>query len=418
VPIWWTESILIEYSECRGFGGERDIWDFDASMVDTAGLIEAVSTHRVVLGGPVLHNTRKDVWIQRTLGRMTSDVPVPIAARLEDAIPEGPISAHHFYFRGNDISLWDPKLGFSEFMQIRDDDGFWQWRVARFEVAPNQSYGRWVSDYVDLDDLQEVDGRLAELRNPPRRRRPDEPGHAEFVEEVADFYAWLESVRAPIRTSLWEVHRNRRQASWRDSRSATPPPRLCKFEEFRVDNGRMTTRLHGDPLFFRECVRFSLKGGVQPDAIDQLDDLISSRVQAVMNAAFCLEAVANQIGEEYVPHWNQLFSGLGVEGKWQVILTTAGSPERYRPGAEPYQTLGKIVRLRNHWVHYRAGFDRVKILKRGSSQENTVTWIEAEMGHAFIQALPRQLRSLVGELYEGVGLPRPQWLDAAPGWVV
>ena len=419
LPSWWAESVLVEYTDWRKLGGESEIWAFDKSDIDEADLSTIASYPRVVIGGTIFHNVRREVLSYRMRARAASGVPVPLVEQPNDLIPEGAIGRNHVFFRGNDINAWDPKVGFGEYMQVLDEVGFWQWRVATFETVASQSSGRWVSNVVDLEPLAEMDRQMTELRSCPRMRRPSEDGYTQFVRELVDFYQRVDSIRAPIREALLEYHLRRRAEPWRDTRAATPPPVLSKFEDFRVEKGgQLLTRLHGEPLFFRECVRFAQTGSTTSSDVGQLDDIISARVQAIVNAAFCLEAVANKVGIEFVPHWKRLYGSLGIEGKWATILKTAGRGAVFEPGLEPYQSLGRIVELRNNWVHYDIEFRKVQVRNRGTLQEDVVTWIGARMDARTIRDLPQRVRDLVSALYEAIGQPQPAWLTSGPAWLL
>lgn len=351
---WWVEAVTVEYLPVRHFATEGEIWKFDFNLVTENDIVSALDKSRIVVGGTVFHNVRSDVLGSRMLGRLASNVPVPLAANPSDISPEGPIGPHSVYFQPNPIQVWDPKLSFSQHIQVRDDDGLWQWEVARFDTPSR----RWVSSVVDLDSLNSTNVPLARLRNPPVRCRPSEDGYDTFHAEVEDFYSRLETVRQTIRESLWNTHLERKGAGWRSTVASGAPPRLSQFEDFTVRDGRLLTRLHGEPLMFRMCIQHVRQAG---SAIqnDELDYAISERVEAIISAAAFLEAFTNVTGSETVPKWD-LYEKLTVEGKWQQCLANAGHPHRYDPGREPFQTLSKVIYLRNRWLHYGRDFERVQ----------------------------------------------------------
>lgn len=405
LPQWWVEAVSVEYLPIRHFATEEEIWKFDFDLVTERDVFSAIDKSHIVVGGTVFHNVRNDVLGSRMFGRLVSNVPVPLAADPTDICPEGLIGPHSLYFQPNPIEAWDPKLSFSQHMQVRDDDGLWQWEVARFDT----SSGRWVSSAVDLGPLNEVSVPLARLRNPPVQRRPSEDGYDNFRAEFEDFYSWLEVVRRPIRESLWNTHLERKEAGWRSTVASGVPPHLSQFEDFTVRDGRMLTRLHGEPLMFRMCIQHvrQAESAIQNG---ELDYAISERVEAVISAAAFLEAFANVIGSETVPKW-ELYEKLTIEGKWQQCLANAGYPHRYDPGCEPFQTLGKVIYLRNRWLHYGRDFERVRY-----QHGEAVTWLDAKMGQLFVASLPDRLQELVTDMCDALGRPSPPWLHNGPGW--
>jgi hypothetical protein len=410
VPRWWAEAVTVEYLPVRLFAADEEIWKFDFDLVTDDEVVGAITEHRIVVGGTIYHNVRDDVLSDRMLGRLVSAIPVPLTLKPSDVCPEGKIGPHNLCFRGNSIDAWDPKLAFSQHMQVRDNDGLWQWEIASFSPVPGASYGKWVSTIVDLEPLDEVRVRLAHLRNPPVRRRPGEDDYDEFRIRVQEFYLWLEAVRRPIRDALRNVHVERKTRVWQSTVVVGDPPRLSQFEDFTVRDGAMLTRLHGEALMFRMCIEHVRRAGVASAELGDLDRAIAERVEAIISAAAFLEAFINAIGSEIVPKW-ELYENLTIEGKWQQCLLLGGYPDRYDASREPFQTLGKIIKLRNRWLHYGREFEKVRQQGR-----DVVTWVDAKMGPAFVATLPDRLRDLVTDMCSALERPAPAWLNDGPGW--
>ena len=118
LPTWWVEAIAIEYCDCREFAMGEEIWSFNFSKIKKEDLEEALKTHHIVsCHGFLVHNAGRDV----TGTRMLISLAKPGFAIVEsnnDIIPDGPISDNCFLFRQNPIELWDPKLNFSEWVQM------------------------------------------------------------------------------------------------------------------------------------------------------------------------------------------------------------------------------------------------------------------------------------------------------------
>lgn len=142
LPQWWVEAIAIEYTDCREYAGEEDIWGFNFEKVAEDELMNAVHSQKVVISrGVIFHNVLEEVVITRGIERFVSNVPVPLPKELEDLIPEGPISSYHFPFGVNSIDEWDPKLSLYDYFQVFDDEQIWQWRFAKFTKVKGRQYG-------------------------------------------------------------------------------------------------------------------------------------------------------------------------------------------------------------------------------------------------------------------------------------
>jgi len=412
VPSWWVEAVAIEYLDCRVFAGDAEIWDFRLEDLDPAALGAALDQSRVViLHGTIYDNVHPNVLRERLAGRLVSRVPVPLVTDERHLIPNGAVSAYHTVLHQNSLHVWDPKLSFSGDFQVLEDGTLWQWRIAEFVKVEGRNYGKWVSDEVDLEALDEIHPRLAELRNRPVR--PGQPGHTEFADRVKELYAWVDEIRKPIREALYEIHKRRREELGDSSTVTSAPPLLSKFEEFSVRDGEVATRFHVEPVLYRTCVVHSRQAteiGRGEDAEYRLDEIYQERIETVICAAACLEAFINAIGQERVPRW-ELYEQLPVKAKWHLCLVSCDEEERFQPDREPYQTLGKVVELRNRWLHYDRTSEKVRRSGKGA-----ITWIEAKMSRDFVERIPDRIRELIEELCSALKIPAPPWLRPAAGW--
>lgn len=80
---------------------------------------------------------------------------------------------------------------------------------------------------------------------------------------------------------------------------------------------------------------------------------------------------------------------------------------------EPYQTFGKVIDLRNWWLHYKKPFERARITAGCS-----ISWIEAKMSASFIETLPERVRQLITEICTSMNCTVPTWTQSGPGWEV
>ena len=100
-----------------------------------------------------------------------------------------------------------------------------------------------------------------------------------------------------------------------------------------------------------------------------------------------------------------------MEGKWQLCLATAGHPEHYDPGREPFQTMGRVIWLRNRWMHYGPTWEKVV-----ASGSGPLTWIDARMSADFIAVLPERLVELVVDLCLHCKIAVPAWAVPVANW--
>jgi hypothetical protein len=412
LPAWWVRAIIIEYLDCRAFAGASEIWEFRFDEVTAEAVKRALEHERVVIHDTVFHNVHRDSFSQRLLQTIFSNIPVPISLSPDDAVPEGPVSPYHFPF-GNAINEWDPKLEFSSHFQVFDEGQLWQWNIADFVPVDGQNYGKWVSSEIDLESLDEVRVRLAELRNPPVS--PGENGHAAFVQRVQAFYSRLEDLRAPIRRKLWDIHVDKRAAFKGIGKVVKyEPPKMSMFEEFTVMDGEIHTRFHAEPVFYRALVRHAraatdLIG--DPKLRPRLHDVYDERVQAVIAASACLEAFINTVCSSKVPKWALYEPKLDLRAKWHLCLAVHGKDAVFVAEREPYQSFGMVAALRNDWLHYKRPLRQVCV-----SGGKSTTWIETKMSTRFVEKLPNNVLLIIKELCDAISYPVPAWLEPGPGW--
>lgn len=417
LPAWWVEAIAIEYTDCREFATRNEIWTFNFDRVSQASLEQAVQSHRTIVQGPVIHNIHKAVFSDRTLLGLISNIPVPIVLEPDDAIAEGPISDYSFNFNPNPIDVWDPKLNFDRYFQVRDSDGLWQWHVADFVSVEGRSYGKWVSSEVDLEPLDQIHERLASLRNPVIK--PCEPGHADFKSKVESFYQWLDEIRRPVLLALADVHAARRSAR-QDLSKATKgiPPILSRFESFTVRNNEIYSRFFAAPVFFSasrehairaETLASSVKG--DRELVQKLDELYQERATAIIIGVACLEAFINSVGFEHFPKvWTHI-EKLSVLDKWQLFLVLKDQGSLFARDKQPYQFLVELMYSRNYLVHFKTEYNKVKPCGNRLASHVEYHWMPRKL----VRDLPVRLPQLIKDFCQATGVPVPTWLTPHPG---
>jgi len=418
LPHWWIEAIAIEYTECREYAMRDEIWTFSFDKLAEDDLEEAVRSHRVVVYGTLMHNVLFDVWASRAIERMVSDIPVGLVEEFDDVMAEGLVSDYHFRFGGNPIDVRDPKLSFSRHFQVLDDGQFWQWRTAEFTRVEGRRYGKWVSDEIDLEPLDQIHGKLALLRNPVIK--PGDPGHTEFKIKVEQFYQWLDEIRSPILSALHDVHVKKRNAQESYPKATRgEPPQLSRFEMFTVRNGEIYTKFFAEPVFFRDCRQYTIKAEELAQSVEdsrelipKLDEIYQERASAIILGTACLEAFINGLGFEHFPELWRNVERLSLIAKWQLYLTLKDKGNSFDLGREPYQSLAKLTKSRNSLMHFKRRYKKVQQVNN-----RVTTDLESILPRKFVRDLPDRLKQLIRELCEATALPIPPWLKPKTGWM-
>lgn len=410
LPYWWIEAVAIEYTECREYATRDEIWTFNFGKLSESDLEKAVRSNHVLIQGTLMHNVNLDVWRSRTLERIVSDIPVALCEQLDDVIAEGLVSDCHFLFTTNPIDVWDPKLDFSRHFQVLENGQFWQWHIADFVRVEGRSYGKWISSEVDLEPLDQIHEKLTLLRNPVIK--PGESGHADFKVKVEKFYQWLNDLRRPILTALWDVHVRKRHAvsSFPKVTNCTPP-RLSRFESFTVRDGEIYTKFFAAPVFFRSCCQHVneaeklVSSSDEQGRIAELDVIYQERVTAILLCAACLEAFINDLGFRHFPQLWKNIERMSLTAKWQLFLVLKGKDDLFDPSREPYQWLERLRKCRNIMMHYKGNYKRIRQIRN-----TVVTHTESELSRKFICDMPKRLEQLIRELCESTALSIPTWL--------
>jgi hypothetical protein len=109
-----------------------------------------------------------------------------------------------------------------------------------------------------------------------------------------------------------------------------------------------------------------------------------------------------------MPDWEN-YERLTIAGKWRPCLRTAGRVDDCDPAREPFETLQKVVKLRNRLMHDKRPLEVVR-----RSGDRTVMSMEAEMAASFIERLPARLMEVMREFSFSVGM-LPGWLMPVQG---
>jgi len=380
--------------------------------------LNAVESHLIVVSGVVYHNVHNDVCSHRLIDKLTSDISLVLVEEPDDLIVEGQASDYHFPVLFNRPEVWDPKLDFSTHFQVLDEGKIWQWKFAKFVSVEGRHYGKWISSDIDLEPLDEIQGKLALLRK--NIVKPGELGHKEFKEKVEEFYRWIDKIRHPILSKLEHIHEVRKAKSSKTKITMDIPPLLSRFEKFTIIKNKIHTKFLAETIFFRSCVQHSrraeeLVANLKTDReiIDKLDEIYQERAISIILATACLEAFLNGLGFEHFPKLWEKIEKLSLKSKWQLFSTLKNNKNFFDAGREPYQSLGRLINYRNWLIHFKTQYKEVH-----KEKDKAISFTEFKLPRKFVCDLPVMIKKLIQELCEANNLPIPPWTNLRAGWLL
>lgn len=206
LPLWWVESIAIEYLNCREFAARDEIWTFNFDLISQENLIETVKTRKIVISSPLIQYPS----LNKSLLNDLKNYFLGLDDDNDYSVIEGYISLNNFPEEVEFLDFWDPKLSFSECFQVYDDGKFWQWKIAESTPLKGKLYNKWVSSLIDLKPINDIDVKLRKIRN--HIIKPGKPGNHQFKVEVEEFYEELKKVRIEIIPKLWKIHQKKKKS--------------------------------------------------------------------------------------------------------------------------------------------------------------------------------------------------------------
>lgn len=228
LPSWWVQSVIVEYFDCRRYAENNELWLFDFNILKNED-IELIPEKKVVVPEfCLIQNIRPKDFSQRLILLNTGLPIIPLDEA--NLIPEGIANDSAFPSPiRNDISIWDPKLGFDIYAIVRKNDIFYQWIIAEPYNVPGKHYRWYKSELTDLTELFNINEKLRTYRSSAKLTNPS----AELVNEISQDYQILEEIRAPIREKILEYH-HKHEGNYDKSLAKVPEvPMLSIFEAIR-----------------------------------------------------------------------------------------------------------------------------------------------------------------------------------------
>lgn len=411
LPIWWVESVAVEYFDCREYLTDGNFWTFDFNLLKK-GDIEQIPEKKVVVNGTVLVQNirRKDLGPRFMLALVGAPVmPLPPAS-----LPEGQVADYYVPEQFNSIDAWDSKLEFNQRAIVLDDGKFYQWTIANFYAIPESHKGWYRSDFLDLQPLKKINDEIQELRNLPL------PSDSESLRErrkrIAEKYAELERIRAPLRESIFEYHESKKHKT---TLPKGEPPVVTYLDSLQVVGTEYRVRSHIEPLFYRRArrcleetkriVEARTKG--TPEAISFVDEIEASAA-CIVFSVFCLEAYVNFVATEYCKHVWPKPDRVNLQTKWFFIPHILGSKDCFDIHSLPYSNFVQLINWRNLIVHYEHRFTEPKRTEGG--EETSKTYSICNLKNA--ETATETIGAMIKRLSEKTSVPLPAWLERSDEW--
>lgn len=424
LPKWWVEAIAIEYTDCREYGvGNDGIWKINFNRVQEKELEDALLNHKTVISGNIIfHNIRQEVIRTRMLEMLISGVPAPLTVDSNSGIVEGLASEYYTPFSFNGIDIVDPKQNLSNYFQVYENGELWQWKFADFISVEDRNYGKFVSDYVSLEDFDEQHKKYQELWNEKHTKKISD---ASMEIKIDEYFKWIDSIRKPLLKRLYEMHLQKKTSPNYISKATEDiPPYLSRFESYKIvaDNkgkNSFLIKIQAAPIFYQSCCQHVRKASEITLSIHnsielplKLDTIYQEKASAIVTGIMCLEALINQIGYDMLPDIWESQEKLALSEKIQVILSLKGTGSNgYNTSIEPFSTFVNCITSRNWLVHLKPKYEPAKSFKMKSMSP-----IEYYLRDDLVFNLPGRIKDMIEYIYRDIKINAPAWLYEAPGW--
>lgn len=409
LPIWWVESVVVEYFDCRRYAEGGEIWDFDFSKFDEE-LEKTILDKKVVIPHYyLLQNIRPKDLSQRSLLGL---IGLPFVT-LEDAnlIPEG--LANNTCFPSpvrNDISVYDPKLDFYSTAIVYDNGVFYQWRIAEFYPIPDKHYGWYKSTLFDTQELFRINRRLQDYRNSPLVKNPT----PEFRRNIEEDYKKLEAERDRTRKIVLEYHNEKKLDYNPDDANVPEPPSLSLFESVKLTPNGYMIKTHMEPLFLRSAIRNLQRAREARKKIDESPnnfeprlDEIEYSAMCIISATNCLESYINYLISKHLPEEAKIFDDTSSHRqKWLWIASAMNLPKKFKPTEPPFSNFSNLVKWRNNVIHHIAEYTRAR-----GPISHTINQFNVENAELAVKTV----KEMICFLSEGSNIPLPIWIQTGMG---
>ncbi len=424
LPEWLVEAAIVEYLPCRRFFEEEAKVLFDFGMIDADAIRQLPRPVTVLSNVNLIHNVSKSVVAGRMMGGL---VGLPMASMGDErlVLPEGRVNPIHVPWIQNNVDIFDWKHNLNDLAVVHDDDGFYQWRVAKFvdQPGPEAKHGWYESTVYSSDQLNALLRVHDEIIYGafPGDYPAEGPPRVETRARLAELYSQLEAVRSDMRAAVVAFHAARKGAPGAAyGYNEEEPLTLTVFDQIALRDNKLSVRSFVEPLFFRAAYRAMRRSRqAHHDSISHggtathLEEEIEESAACITLCAMCLEAYINGfIGEKLPDLFKDLERG-EVKMKWLVVPNLLGKPDCFDRGGSPFQNFGSLVNWRNDLVHYKHEYSKPAEI-RGIGRGSKIHGI-CNTGNA--QIAVETVRSMIRRLNESLGESVPSWVDDDRGWL-
>ena len=409
LPEWWIKSVIVEYFPCRRYGKKGKLCIFDFNKLSEQDM-EQIAEKKVVIPNYKLVQNIRPIDLTNRISLSYVGLPFTTLEHSE-LIPEGLTNNSVFPFPlRHNKKMQDPKTTFFQYAIVREDNYFYQWKVAEMLKLDEKNYYWYKSDIVDLNQLFQVNEKMRELNNSNEKKNPN----AKFIVRIENIYQEIEKARVPIREKILKYH-YKMKPNYDTSKAHAPKvPMLSYFDGIRLTENGYQIKTHMEPLFLRTAIRnltkaqeANTKRNSNSDDHFALLDEIEHSAMCIIAATNCLESYINYVFNKHLPDEPVIFDDTtNHRQKWLFVPTALDLPFRFKPDEKPFSDFSQLVKWRNNTIHHRAEFTRAR-----GTVSHTYNQLNVENAKLSIKIV----RDMVVKLSEGGKIPLPVWIKTDMG---
>jgi hypothetical protein len=414
LPLWWVELLVIEYFDCRRFVENGKITIFDFGIFDES-LINTFENYKVIIpsGHIFMHNIRPIDLSYRTPALVTGNYAEPLDKA--DLIPEGLMSRNAFPFRGNDLSVSDPKEHFNWYAIVRDDKTFYQWKIADlYEIDSKSTWFK--SDLFNLLPLWKLNRRIYQYKN---KISNNEGNKVQIRKELIRLFSSLKNARQPLRKKVLEYHNSRKKSDSTALMVDQVPPLLTFIDTLKPSANGYVIESHLESLFYsaslENCSYAAEARKRQRDSSlyhKALLDEIKYSALCIICSVTTLESYINLINlifRKYLAKDSEIFERSNPQQKWLYVPHALSLPFKFSPIETPYQVFLELIKWRNKAVHHTPEFVRAKVHK-SKQYKGLVSHAFGTFNFENANLAIKCEEEMILKLSEGGKISVPKWL--------
>jgi hypothetical protein len=411
LPYWWVESVVVEYFACRRFAYNGKLYQFDFNLFDD-DLVDTIGELKVVIPHYILYQniSPKDLSY-RTPRMIVGEYVEPLDKA--NLIPEGIVNSSAFPFVPNLLGTVDPKMEFSWYAIVYDNQDFYQYKIAElYEINKKQTWFK--SSLFDLVPLYEATEKLRilgnEIKNSDVRIR--------IIKKIEKLYNTLEEIRKPIRNKILDYHKNQKVNVPAVEGALPPPPLLTHIDSLKQTNRGYEIESHIESLMYDAAIE-NYKNTIKSRKDRKNSSLyhdsyvneIKYSILCVICCITCLESYINYIFKKYLPDEYPTFERTSTpRQKWLYVPLALNLGFKFELMKDPFKTFSDMVNWRNDAIHNTPQFTKIQILKTKELKgyvSSTYRTFNKENSKRAIECT----KEMILKLNCGNKIPVPKWIS-------